>query len=179
MGRSGQNITFWSRAMHPLLPASFDLANEWCSGVVGRIPRQCADRVVDRARRRLQWRRVERSPMAGQPRQHGDLVHERGDDRIDRECRQHSDDVDGAIGQRCVSVARRGVAVDEYCSSPTGSPEAVARLRFPRWGLGPCENASAGDLRASTRPHPSSDGYVLIAATSGWTPMIFMTRVKL
>jgi hypothetical protein len=49
-------------------------------------------------------------------------------------------------------------------------------------GLGCVKTLRQGEL---TPPHPSfaskgvGDGYVLIAAMSGWTPMMFMTRVRL
>ena len=53
--------------------------------------RQCADDLDGGGHRRLRWRRQGRHPVARQPRQHCDLVHERNDHRIDRRRRYYSD----------------------------------------------------------------------------------------
>jgi hypothetical protein len=64
--------------------------------------------MVDPTRRRLQRRRHERPVVAGQRRQHLDLVDERDDDRVDRVRGQRPDHLDGASGQRRVRQAKLG-----------------------------------------------------------------------
>ena len=49
---------------------------------------------------------------------------------------------------------------------------------FPTAGAADADFSGPGRLSNSGQPHVGGD-YALIAAMSGWTPMMFMTRVRL
>ena len=49
---------------------------------------------------------------------------------------------------------------------------------FPTVGAADADSSRPGRLSNSGQPHVGGD-YALIAAMSGWTPMMFLTRVRL
>ena len=49
---------------------------------------------------------------------------------------------------------------------------------FPTVGAADADSSRPGQFFNSRQPHVGGD-YALIAAMSGWTPMMFMTRVRL
>ena len=73
------------------------------------------------------------------------------------------------------------------CKNPSGKqapPGAVAvrnvfpEFQFFRFGIAPNRSQPSWVVRHDRRPGIGGD-YALIAAMSGWMPMMFMTRVRL